>query len=73
MVAQADVMPHDWAYPTNWWAQGEYVDDTIVVSLEEAPPGVFQVAVGVYHPETGVRLVTSTGEDQIVLPEEIAR
>lgn len=73
VVAQADVMPHDWAYPTNWWTQGEYVDDTIVVSLEEATSGVFQVAVGVYHPETGARLVTSTGKDQIILPEEIAR
>jgi hypothetical protein len=73
VVAQADVMPRNWTYPTNWWAFGEYVDDTIVVPLEEVPSGTFQVAVGVYHPDSGVRLITSTGADQVVLPEGIIR
>jgi hypothetical protein len=73
VVAQADVMPHNWTYPTNWWVQGEYVDDTIVILLEDVPSGLFRVSVGVYHPETGVRLTTSSGKDQVVLPEKIVR
>jgi hypothetical protein len=73
VVTQTDVMPRGWTYPTTWWVPGEYVEDTIVISLEDVPANNLQVVVGVYHPETGERLVTFTGEDQVVLPEEIAR
>jgi hypothetical protein len=73
VVAQADVMPRNWTYPTNWWAEGEYVDDPISVSLEGVPSGTFGIAVGVYHPDSGERLMTSLGEDRLVLPQEVSR
>jgi hypothetical protein len=73
IVAQADVMPRNWAYPTNWWAEGEYVDDPIVVSLDGVTAGAYEIAVGVYHPDTGERLTTSLEQDRFVLPEEVVR
>jgi hypothetical protein len=56
LVAQADVMPHDWTYPTHWWEKGEFVSDKITLSVSDVPPGVYRVVIGVYDPETGVRL-----------------
>lgn len=56
LVAQADVMPRDWGYPTNWWEKGEYVSDQITLSVSGVPPGAYRVMIGVYDPETGARL-----------------
>ena len=58
-VAQADVMPHDWGYPTTWWEAGEVVSDDITLSLGDVPPGRYRLWVGVYHPDTGERLPIS--------------
>jgi hypothetical protein len=72
LVAQQDVMPRDWTYPTTWWEKGEVVSDEIALAVSDAPPGVYRVAIGVYDPETGVRLpvvdTTRTGEAQDHLP-----
>ena len=73
VVAQANVMPRNWTYPTNWWAMGEYVDDPISVSLDGIPPGTYEIAVGVYHPDSGERLQTSLGQDRLVLSQEMVR
>lgn len=79
LVAQADVMPRDWAYPTTWWEVGEFVSDEITVSLEDAPPGMYGLAVGVYDYETGIRAPVrdASGElqemDWLVLPEKVQR
>ena len=59
LVAQADVMPHDWGYPTSWWETGEVVSDEIALSLGDVPPGRYRLWVGVYHPDTGERLPIS--------------
>ena len=56
LVAQADVIPHNWSYPTNWWEAGEVVSDEITLPLEGVPPGRYRFAVGVYDPATGERL-----------------
>jgi hypothetical protein len=77
LMAQADVMPRDWTYPTHWWEAGEVVSDEIRLGLSKVPPGAYDVAIGVYDPETGVRLhVTGDvdgGEpdDQYLLPERL--
>jgi hypothetical protein len=73
IIAQADVMPRNWTYPTNWWAEGEYVDDSISVSLDGVPPGTYRIAVGVYHPDSGERLPTSLDQDRLVLSQEVIR
>ena len=55
-VAQDDTRPHRGAYPTNLWGPGEVVEDPIPISLAEAPPGTYGLAVGVYDPATMERL-----------------
>jgi len=77
VVAQRDAMPREGRYPTSRWAEGEVVSDSIILSLAEAPPGRYRLAVGVYHPETMERLpaVDATGlpvgDNRVVLAEEI--
>jgi hypothetical protein len=80
LVAQKDVIPHDWAYPTTWWEKGEVVSDEMELLLEDVPPGGYRLWVGVYQPLTEERL-TIEGADpefdavqgRLMLPERIAR
>lgn len=54
---QVDRVPVDGAYPTTAWAVGEAVADTYLVPIQpDAPPGVYQVEIGIYEPITGQRL-----------------
>ena len=55
-VAQVDVMPRDWTYPTHWWEKDEVVSDEITLAVPGVPPGKYQVVIGVYDPDTGARL-----------------
>jgi hypothetical protein len=55
-VAQDDAMPVQWRYPTTRWALGEVVVDTIAISLQDAPVGTYDLALGVYNPVDGERL-----------------
>jgi hypothetical protein len=79
-VAQADVMPHNWTYPTTWWEIDEVVSDSIALLLEDVPPGSYRLWIGVYRPDTGERLSISkdpsdfiTDGGRLMLPEEITR
>jgi len=78
-VAQDDAMPHRWAYPTTFWGPGEVVDDLIPIPLGEVPTGTYQVAIGVYAPETMERLPAMDGaghpqpDGRLVLPGETIR
>lgn len=63
VVAQTDVMPRDWTYPTTWWQEGEVVSDEITVPVSHLPAGTYRLAVGVYHPDTGERLPISRAAD----------
>jgi len=80
LVAQKDVMPHDWAYPTTWWEVGEVVSDEIALSVECVPPGVYRLGVGIYNSETGERTAIVSrpshllaDEGRLILPEEVVR
>ncbi len=70
LVAQADVVPRDWTYPTTWWEAGEVVSDEIILPLEGVPGGWYDLAVGVYTPDEG-RLLTGDGADRFILGEEV--
>jgi len=59
LVVQKDVIPRDWTYPTTWWEAEEVVSDEITISLLGVPSGRYWLAVGVYHPDTGERLLRS--------------
>jgi hypothetical protein len=79
VVAQADVMPHDWAYPTSWWKPAEVVSDSITLSLD-VPPGTYTLGIGVYNPYTGERLpitdhppYLTVYKGRLILPQDIVR
>jgi hypothetical protein len=66
IVAQKDVIPYDWGYPTVWWEAEEIVSDQIHVPLDGVSSGEYLLAVGAYAPDTKERLPIS-GEGLNVL------
>jgi len=76
IVTQSDAMPQAGAYPTSWWVPGEVVSETIVLSLEEVPPGSYSLAVGLYDRDF-FRLRAGNGangvltQDRVVLEETV--
>jgi hypothetical protein len=80
LVAQVDVVPYNWTYPTTWWEAGEFVSDELLVSLEGMPPGTYRLSVGVYDPDSGERLAITgqpsdltVDERRLVLEQGIVR
>ena len=72
---QLDFIPSGGAAPTTSWASGQVIiDDTALPVADDAPTGVYQVAVGMYDRDSGGRLpVTdpagnSLPDDQVILP-----
>ena len=79
LVAQVDVVPYNWTYPTTWWEAGEFVSDELLMSLEGVPAGTYNLSVGVYDPDTGERLAITgqpsdltVSERRLVLEQRIA-
>jgi hypothetical protein len=65
LVAQADSPPQANTYPTSIWAGGEQIRDEHVLMLPpDLPDGPYQILIGLYHTDTGVRLpaVQTDGE-----------
>lgn len=80
LVAQADVMPRDWTYPTSWWESEEIVSDEIGLPVSEVEPGEYRLWIGVYNPYTGERLPVgnvpagfAVENERLMLPEDITR
>ena len=80
VVAQADVMPLDWTYPTSQWAAREVVSDEILVPISEIDQGDYRLLVGVYASETKRRLPIhevpsgfAVRQDRLELPNRIRR
>jgi hypothetical protein len=73
LYGQVDQIPGAGDFPTTGWLPGEYIADAYQVSLSAgAPPGDYQVAIGLYDPDTGERLPVSGGNycqvDACLLP-----
>ena len=68
LVAQTDSAPQNWGYPTSWWEAGEYVSDTAILPLDGLPQGEYEVRVGLYDEETGIR-VTVLDADGVEIPD----
>jgi hypothetical protein len=66
IVAQADVIPRGWTYPTNWWEQGELVEDTVQLYLENVPSGEYELYVGWYDNEDGERLPATSKSGKLI-------
>jgi len=57
VVAQQDGFPAEGRLPTTAWLPGEYVTDLHRLALaDDAPAGKYHLVVGLYHPESLVRL-----------------
>lgn len=55
--AQHDAVPADWTRPTTGWLPGEVVTDAHPLTLAaDAPPGEYRLQIGLYDPETNLRL-----------------
>ncbi len=82
IVYQIDGYPRNNGYPVSQWSAGEVVSDMVTLSLDLAPPGKYQIAVGFYRQgdENGQRLTAvdpGSGEPfadgRVLLPEMIER
>lgn len=81
IVAQVDAMPRAFTYPTSRWAAKEVVVETARLSLAEAAPGRYRLAIGWYDPATPelARLPAFDAQGQpqengrVLLPVEITR
>jgi hypothetical protein len=62
LIAQADLVPRNWTYPTDWWEAGEVVTDT--VTLTNVPAGEYELWLGWYEPESGSRLLLTDGQER---------
>jgi hypothetical protein len=72
---QVDRFPGDGNAPTTSWAPGQVIEDALALQIAtDAPPGTYQIAVGMYDAATGARLpiTISSGrrlsDDQFILP-----
>lgn len=64
--AQQDHQPGDGSDPTTGWVPGEYIVDRYDLAIKpDAPPGQYQIEVGMYDSSTGSRLPvrTRSGDD----------
>jgi hypothetical protein len=66
IVEQREAEPHDGAYPTSVWADGEEVADSYLIDDSGLPPGEYEVYVGLLDPD-GSRLITVDGRDAVVI------
>jgi len=70
VVSQVDSGPLGYAYPTSWWAPGEFISNPVTLDLSVLPPGTYSVWTGFYDPATFERLaVVETGDDRVMLGE----
>jgi hypothetical protein len=65
IVAQADVIPRGWSYPTDWWVRDEVVDDIVQIPIENVPAGRYELRIGWYDQGTGNRLTAVSDQLQV--------
>jgi 4-amino-4-deoxy-L-arabinose transferase-like glycosyltransferase len=64
---QKDNQPEGGFYPTSFWDEGEVIRDEYEFMIEpDAPPGEYQIEVGMYILATGQRLRVIGENDQVV-------
>jgi len=56
LVAQSDVVPRNWTYPTSGWLPNEWIGDTHKLDIPENVTGPLDVWAGMYDPDTSQRL-----------------
>lgn len=72
LVAQADSPPQNGRYPTSIWESGEQIIDTHLFTLPEGlPGGTYQILIGVYLPETGIRLPAINSKNEQLIDDTL--
>jgi hypothetical protein len=66
-AAQHDSMPRHNSHPTSQWVEGEIVRDALWLDLTAAPPGDYQLAIGLYDGLSGERATAVDGDGQMLL------
>jgi hypothetical protein len=56
LITQADFEPKNGAYPTGAWSPGEAIDDCVTLAAPDLPSSGWQIALGLYNLDDGVRL-----------------
>ncbi|MEA3345202.1 MAG: hypothetical protein U9Q78_02985, partial [Chloroflexota bacterium] len=70
MWDQADAQPLGGDYPTSFWGSGELIRDEYLLSLpSQAPPGAYDIEVGMYLLSSGERLPVRDAEG-VRVPED---
>jgi len=65
---QQDNLPLQGTYPTTGWLPGEVIVDEYQIPVrDDAPPGCYQIEVGLYDAATGLRLPVVDSTDQTLL------
>jgi len=59
IIAQTDIIPRQWTYPTTWWEQYEIVTDSIDITHDTLAPGHYQLWLGFYDEVSLDRLLVS--------------
>jgi len=63
--AQHDSIPANWSLPTTGWVKGEVIMDEHEIPLkQEVLPGTYILAIGMYDPVTGQRLLVYDAQGQ---------
>lgn len=63
--AQHDGVPGAGLLPMTAWTPGEPVTDRFAISLPgDLAPGEYEIRVGLYHPESGLRLAATGGSER---------
>ncbi len=69
LLGQHDAPPVNGTRLTTGWVQGEYIIDLHEMQFRGEPyNGPAQIEVGLYNPDTGLRLLLPDGRDHFVLP-----
>lgn len=66
IIAQADSQPRGGSYPTTVWDVDEIVNDALILSIPDTTGQAFELAVGLYDPETGNRLLISNENGDVL-------
>jgi len=72
IAAQGDSPPRAGRYPTTAWGADERVPDPHTLALPaDLPPGAYTLLVGLYDPQSGVRLPLEAGGDAVRLEQVV--
>jgi len=76
---QQDAVPRNGTAPTTSWTEGALVADEYAVPLDEdAPPGEYEIELGMYARDSGRRLPVMTGDgrqadDRVIIGRALVR